>query len=201
MLCVCVLYWQLAAPISLMWISRSILYTLAAITAAAYAQEDGNSNNATTTTTTTASTNKITPSSSSGPLPQSSPAWLSDVKVLPGNVDSYPVDASKIPTGPFSSNSNITLQGYPSPGETPSIQSPQVQAVIKAIDWSQVPKASIRKADNDGNLQMKGYNEASDPSCWWSATGCVKVYYNMIHHALYYSTPILSGIIVYIAQV
>lgn len=162
-----------------MWLSRSILYTLAAITASAYAQQDGINNVATTTT---ASTDKITPSSSSGPLPQSSPAWLSDVKVLPGNVDSYPVDASKIPTGPFSSNSNITLQGYPSPGETPSIHSSQVQAVIKAIDWSQVPKAPIRKADNDGNLQMKGYNEASDPFCWWSATGCVKVYY-MIYHS------------------
>lgn len=152
-----------------MWLTRSILYTLGAITAVTYAQQDGNN-----ATSTSASTNKIT-SSSSGPLPQSSPAWLSDVKALPGNVDSYPIDASKIPTGPFSSNSNIILQGYPSPGEIPSISSSQVQAVIKAIDWSQVPKAPTRKADKEGNLQMKDYNESSDPFCWWSATGCVKV--------------------------
>lgn len=114
-------------------------------------------------------------SSSSGAAPappQSSPSWLSSVRPLPGNVQSYPTDDTKIPTGPLN-NSTAPLQGYPEPWKSPPTDSPELQAVIKAIDWSAVPSAPVRKANPDGSVNMQGYDQ-SDPDCWWSATGCVQ---------------------------
>lgn len=109
---------------------------------------------------------------SSSPAAQSSPAWLSDVKPLPGNVQSYPTNDTDIPVGPLS-NTSITLQGYPDPWVTPSTNSSEVQAVISALDWSNVPSVPVRKANSDGSVNMGGYDQ-SDPDCWWSATGCTQ---------------------------
>lgn len=106
---------------------------------------------------------------SSGSLAQSSPAWLSDVKPLPGNVQSYPT-TTQVPTGPLSAV-NLTLSGYPPGWASPPTDSPQVQAVYKAINWSLVPNSAVRTANKDGTPNMSGY-DASDPDCWWSASGC-----------------------------
>ncbi|SAM07724.1 hypothetical protein [Absidia glauca] len=106
---------------------------------------------------------------SSGTLAQSSPAWLSDVKPLPGNVQSYPT-TTQVPTGPLSAV-NLTLSGYPPGWASPPTDSPQVQAVYKAINWSLVPNSAVRTANKDGTPNMSGY-DASDPDCWWSASGC-----------------------------
>ncbi|KAG0181805.1 hypothetical protein DFQ29_007033 [Apophysomyces sp. BC1021] len=112
-------------------------------------------------------------SSSTGAYPpQSSPAWLSSVKPLPGNVQAYPANDSAIPTGPLST-SPITLQGYPEGWKSPPIDSPAVKAAIAAIDWAQVPNITVRKAKADGSVDMTGYDQ-SDPDCWWSATGCTQ---------------------------
>lgn len=106
---------------------------------------------------------------SSGSLAQSSPAWLSDVKPLPGNVQSYP-STTQVPTGPLSA-ANLTLSGYPAGWASPPTDSAQVQAVYKAINWSLVPNSAVRTANKDGTPNMSGY-DASDPDCWWSASGC-----------------------------
>ncbi|ORZ19361.1 hypothetical protein BCR42DRAFT_347855 [Absidia repens] len=106
---------------------------------------------------------------SSGTKAQSSPSWLSDVKPLPGNVQSYPTNG-QIPTGPLSA-ANITLQGYPTGWAAPPTDSPEVKAAFNSIDWSLVPNSTIRSANQDGSVKMDGYDQ-SDPDCWWSATGC-----------------------------
>ena len=130
---------------------------------------------AATPSSSSSSASSSSSSSNDSPMAQSSPAWLSDVQPLSGNIKEYPSDASKIPTGPLSNDINTqALQGYPPPSNPPPTNSSEVQAVIKAIDWSKVPKISQRKANPDGSVNMQNYNE-SDPDCWWSASGCVKV--------------------------
>lgn len=103
-------------------------------------------------------------------MAQSSPAWLSDIKPLPGNVQSYP-SGSQVPTGPFAGG-NITLQGYPPGWKSPPIDSPQVQAAYNSIDWSLVPNSTVQSGNKDGTPNMAGYDAQNDPECWWTATGC-----------------------------
>ncbi|KAI9483264.1 MAG: hypothetical protein EXX96DRAFT_594117 [Benjaminiella poitrasii] len=117
-------------------------------------------------------TNSATTSSGSGVPAQVSPAWLSSVVPLSGNVQSYPSGSSSIPTGPLPSV-NFSATGYPTGWTTPATTSEEVQAVIKAIDWTKVPNSPVRKANSNGDLDMSGY-ASSDPDCWWSATGCVQ---------------------------
>lgn len=121
-------------------------------------------------------------SSSNSPFPQSSPVWLSNVQPMPGNVKTYPSDVSKIPTGPLSRDiKSQVLKGYPPPLKLPPTNSPEVQAVIKAIDWSKVPNIPPRKPRSDGYVITQGYDE-SDPDCWWSVSRCVKVQSYMYSH-------------------
>lgn len=121
-------------------------------------------------------------SSSNSPFPQSSPVWLSNVQPMPGNVKAYPSDISKIPTGPLSKDiKSQALKGYPPPLKLPPTNSPEVQAVIKAIDWSKVPNIPPRKPRSDGYVITQGYDE-SDPDCWWSVSRCVKVQSYMYSH-------------------
>ncbi|SAL98872.1 hypothetical protein [Absidia glauca] len=103
-------------------------------------------------------------------MAQSSPAWLSDVKPLPGNVQSYP-SGTQVPTGPFAGG-NITLQGYPPGWKSPPTDSPQVQAAYNSIDWSLVPNSTVQSGNKDGTPNMSGYDAQNDPECWWTATGC-----------------------------
>ncbi|KAI8060254.1 chitin deacetylase [Gongronella butleri] len=47
-------------------------------------------------------------------------------------------------------------------------------ALNKSIPWTQAPNIQIRKKKADGSLDFTGYNQAADPDCWWSASGCTK---------------------------
>ncbi|KAI8393561.1 uncharacterized protein BYT42DRAFT_551456 [Radiomyces spectabilis] len=103
--------------------------------------------------------------------PQSSPVWLSNIQPIPGNTDSYPL--GDVPTGPLET-APFALQNYPPGWKSPPVDSPDVQAVIKALDWSQVPNITVRKAGKGGDVDMGGYDDKADPDCWWTATGCTQ---------------------------
>lgn len=121
--------------------------------------------------TSSAATGTSTPS---GPPPQVSPAYLSNVVPISGNVQSYPSgDNNSIPTGPLPSV-NFNATGYPTPWKLAPYDSAEVQAAIAAINWDIVPKSAVRKADSNGDLTFTGYDSNADPDCWWSSSGCVK---------------------------
>lgn len=122
----------------------------------------------------TATTSSNATATTGGVPEQVSPQWLSTIKPIAGNVQSYPTGGNgSIPTGPLATITFDTT-GYPEGWKSPSTNSTEVQAAIKAIDWTKVPNSSVRKADANGDLTMTGYDDAADPDCWWSATGCVK---------------------------
>ncbi|KAI7890014.1 uncharacterized protein EV154DRAFT_552589 [Mucor mucedo] len=123
----------------------------------------------------TSSTNATTTTSTaSGPPAQVSPAWLSSVTPLSGNVKAYPEGGNgTLPTGPLASLT-FDYSGYPEGWKSPSATSAEVLAAVNAIDWSAVPNSAVRKADSKGDLTMTGYDSEKDPDCWWSASGCVK---------------------------
>lgn len=58
--------------------------------------------------------------------------------------------------------------------------SAEFQALYNSIDWTKAPNIQPRKLTAAGGLDMTSYNNAQDPDCWWSATGCM--------------TPKLSGV-------
>lgn len=79
-----------------------------------------------------------TTSTSSGVPAQVSPAWLSEITPIAGNVKAYPSGTNaSIPTGPLPTV-NFSTTAYPEGWKSPSTTSPEVQAVIKALDWSKV---------------------------------------------------------------
>jgi hypothetical protein len=45
-------------------------------------------------------------------------------------------------------------------------------SVYNSIDWSNAPNISVRTLNSDGSIDMTGYDEDSDPDCWWSASTC-----------------------------
>ncbi|KAI8874819.1 carbohydrate esterase family 4 protein [Backusella circina FSU 941] len=139
-----------------MWNSKVLALSAAVL----YISSAVNAQNTTTTTTANA------------PPPQTSPAWLSSVKPLTGNVQAYPSNSSSVPTGPLS-NITFDISGYPEGWKTPDTNSTEVQAAYNSIDWSLVPSSTVHKANADGSVSVTGY-DASDPDCWWSASLCVK---------------------------
>jgi hypothetical protein len=142
------------------FLSLSSAVTFLLVVSVADAQNTTASSNATTTT--------------EGLPAQVSPEWLSAVTPLAGNVQSYPTGGNDtIPTGPLTTI-DFNTSGYPEGWKSPPTDSAEVQAAIKAIDWSKVPNSDVRKADSNGDLTMTGYDDDADPDCWWSATGCVK---------------------------
>ncbi|CEP12042.1 hypothetical protein [Parasitella parasitica] len=50
----------------------------------------------------------------------------------------------------------------------------EFQALYNAIDWSKAPKIDVRKLNTDGSINMTGYDQNTDPDCWWSASTCTK---------------------------
>jgi hypothetical protein len=119
------------------------------------------------------SVSSTAPSATTGSYPaRTSPAWLSSVTPLSGNVQAYPSDGSSIPTGPLPTV-DFPATGYPTAWESPPANGTEIQAVIDSIDWSFVPNSSVKQADSNGDLTMTGYDDNTDPDCWWSATGCV----------------------------
>ncbi|RCH93266.1 hypothetical protein CU098_005873 [Rhizopus stolonifer] len=114
-----------------------------------------------------------TTSTSSSPPAQVSPAYLSDVVPISGNVKSYPGSGATIPTGKLDTI-EFNSTGYPEGWKSPSTTSAEVKAAVAAIDWTMVPNATVRKADSNGDITMTGYDDSKDPDCWWSASGCVE---------------------------
>ncbi|KAI8336731.1 hypothetical protein BC941DRAFT_427947 [Chlamydoabsidia padenii] len=111
-------------------------------------------------------------STSSGILPQQSPTWLPKFSAPTGVSQGYP-------TGPIDTNStldkaSLNTKDYPEPWEPATTKHPEIQAVMKALDWSKVPKAPVAKANKDGNVVFGNYDEDKDPYCWWSDTNCVE---------------------------
>lgn len=115
-----------------------------------------------------------TSSTPSSPPAQVSPAYLSNVVPLPGNVESYPTGGNgSVPTGPLATVS-FNTSGYPTPWKKAPTTGAEVQAAIAAINWNIVPNAAVRKANANGDLSFSGYDSNTDPDCWWSSSGCIK---------------------------
>ncbi|PHZ13500.1 glycoside hydrolase/deacetylase [Rhizopus microsporus ATCC 52813] len=121
---------------------------------------------AVTTTTSSSAT-----STTDGILAVQSPTWLPDFPVPSGVNSGYPTGAPNITDS--LSRTTLNLSAYPEPWGEPSTTHPEIKAVIKAIDWSKVPKAPVRKAKSNGDLDMAGYDASKDPYCWWSDSNCV----------------------------
>lgn len=114
-----------------------------------------------------------TTTTSSGVPAQVSPTWLSNVKPIAGNVQSYPSGGNgSVPTGPLATVT-FDFSAYPTAWKAPSTNSTEVKAVVAAIDWSKVPNSPVRKLDANGALSFSGYDATKDPDCWWSASTCV----------------------------
>lgn len=119
-----------------------------------------------------ASKNTKATTTSDAVLAVESPTWLPDFKI-PSNVyTSYPTASPNITKK--LSHATLNLKDYPEPWGEPKVNHPEIKAVIKALDWTKVPKASVRKVSSGGDLVMKGYDADKDPDCWWSDSNCVK---------------------------
>lgn len=117
---------------------------------------------ATTTTTSSATSTKTY-------IAQVSPVFPSNIPKPTGVVTTYNY-------GPYNTTSTLSrekLKGYPEPFKIPDIKHPEVQAAIKAIDWSKVPDAPVRKQNKNGDFKPDTDGD-KDPYCWWSDTNCVK---------------------------
>ncbi|KAF9577949.1 chitin deacetylase [Lunasporangiospora selenospora] len=64
---------------------------------------------------------------------------------------------------------------YPPKDQIPDVDSPQVQAWIKEIDWSKVPNFPVAQGQPDAprfpNCPPK--DKVNKEACWWSCDGCV----------------------------
>lgn len=85
--------------------------------------------------------------------------------------------------GPINTNEPLSketldLSKYPGAWESPDVKHPEVQEVIKSIDWNLVPKIPAKKGG-------KSYNDETDPDCWWTSTGCVKPMIDYIPDDIY----------------
>lgn len=66
------------------------------------------------------------------------------------------------------SRDTLDLSKYPDAWQSPDVKHPEVQAVIKSIDWSLVPKIPVKNGDTDD------YDDDEDPDCWWTSSGCME---------------------------
>ncbi|KAI8393562.1 uncharacterized protein BYT42DRAFT_551471 [Radiomyces spectabilis] len=110
-------------------------------------------------------------STSSSILAVQSPTWLPKFSKPAGVNDGYtgkPNITDTLPT------ETLDLSAYPEPWSAPVTDHPEIQAVMKAIDWNHVPKSSIKKDDSNGDISFSGYDESKDPDCWWSDTNCIQ---------------------------
>ncbi|KAG2175162.1 hypothetical protein INT44_007650 [Umbelopsis vinacea] len=108
-----------------------------------------------------------------GLLAVSSPAWLASITPIAGLPSGVP--SGTVPSGALATSiPGFNLSAYPAGWKTPPTNSAEVAAVISALDWTKVPAAPTRKGKSNGDLVTTGYNENTDPFCWWSDTNCVK---------------------------
>jgi hypothetical protein len=118
-------------------------------------------------------------------LPVSSPTWLPSVGPISDLPTAVPTGA--IPTGALPSTvANFNAFVYPEGWKTPPTDSAEVQAVMKALDWSKVPNATVNKANANGDLDMSGYDTNTDPYCWWTDTNCVNPKVDFLPQDIYY---------------
>ncbi|KAI7903776.1 uncharacterized protein BX663DRAFT_432658 [Cokeromyces recurvatus] len=107
---------------------------------------------------------------------QKSPIWLSSVKGPKNSnqvVKSFPLD-SDIKAGPLSVNQNIlNVNLYPEVNKQPSPNHPEIEDVIKQLDFTKIPNIEPRKV-KDWVVDIKGYDLSKDPDCWWSSSLCKK---------------------------
>ncbi|CDS08304.1 hypothetical protein LRAMOSA02252 [Lichtheimia ramosa] len=121
---------------------------------------------------------------SSGLLAVQSPTWLPDFPKPSGVVTSYPTGPAD--TGATLDKTTLNLTAYPEPWGKPTVDHPEIKAVIDAIDWSHVPNATVNKAKSNGDLDMDGYDASNDPYCWWSDTNCIKPKVSYLPEDIYY---------------
>lgn len=76
-----------------------------------------------------------------------------------------PTGVSRAPAIPTA----ISSANYPALDVTPSVNSTEVQAWIKAIDWSAVPTYSQTTGECAGSPSAQ-----TDGRCWWTCGGCTR---------------------------
>lgn len=122
----------------------------------------------TTSATPSASSSTAATTTKSNYIPQFSP-------VFPGLTTPTDVVTS-YNYGPYNTSEALTrskLDGYPDTLQIPDPKHPEVQAIVKMIDWSKVPKAPVRKQKKSGGW-VSDTDGPKDPYCWWSDTLCLK---------------------------
>ncbi|KAG0171060.1 hypothetical protein DFQ28_010566 [Apophysomyces sp. BC1034] len=102
---------------------------------------------------------------------QTSPVWLADVAVPTANVVRRVPRIADVKAGPIDWHFPLDRNTYPSPLKQPPSDHPEVQAVMKQLDWARVPPIEPRKVTN-WTLDIKNYDTKRDPDCWWSSTTC-----------------------------
>ncbi|KAG1137508.1 hypothetical protein G6F37_011208 [Rhizopus arrhizus] len=106
---------------------------------------------------------------------QTSPVWLKGIHGPPGSIValSYP-EEDKMKAGALSEDLfQLDVKRYPEPNQQPSTDHPEVQSVLRLLDFSKIPSIQPRKV-KDWTLDVSRYDVAKDPDCWWSATVCKK---------------------------
>ncbi|KAF9201262.1 hypothetical protein BGZ49_008475 [Haplosporangium sp. Z 27] len=115
-------------------------------------------------------------------LPQTSPAWLADIPLPTGVVKSWPV-ATPAPSGNLTTGyfTNYTFPGYPEENKivTNAASDPNIIAVMKTIDWTHVPNATVTTSSSQSSYSQ------SDPYCWWTYNTCVAPKINYIPPDMY----------------
>lgn len=106
---------------------------------------------------------------------QTSPAWLANIKGPNNVVKGFPrdEDIKSAPLPEHLTSFKIDLASYPETNKQPPTNHPEVQAVLKQLDFSKVPKIKPRIVKN-WIFDMSGYNASRDDDCWWSASVCTK---------------------------
>ncbi|KAI9300897.1 hypothetical protein BJ944DRAFT_170057 [Cunninghamella echinulata] len=120
-------------------------------------------------------------------LAQASPAWLSHVPLPTNSIlkQAYPKDTEIKMVELNQFMTQLDMSKYPEPLKQPPGNHPEIQNVMKQIDWSKVPKIQPRKVNNF-MLDTASYNTAADPDCWWSASTCKKPKLDYLPEDVYY---------------
>lgn len=84
---------------------------------------------------------------------------------------------------------NIVQSEWPTPWQTATSNgmntSQEFQDLYNSIPWSSMPDIPVRTLGPDGSVNMTGYDESSDPDCWWSASTCTKPKHPNVNEDIY----------------
>ncbi|KAF7726660.1 hypothetical protein EC973_008533 [Apophysomyces ossiformis] len=104
-------------------------------------------------------------------LAVSSPVWLANVPTPTNVAKAYPKEEN-IKVEEVRDHSLLEdIAKYPPAMKQPPTDHPEVQAVVKQLDWSKVPSIAPRKLVN-GVFDLARYDYRKDADCWWSASVC-----------------------------